>query len=922
MNNNWFESRNLKVLAYQTDTINKVKDSLSTQEITVLAACPSAGKTIMAINCIEDFLQKNPNSKVIVLAHGTTILRTQFHDVLEEIKPDFTYKLADNFGEYDETKAVNVCLPQTLNKKSLTKIDLLVVDEAHQFYFGEKMVKDIIKKTKPRRQLLLTGTPSIFIREKHPIIPVTLNTIFDEGMVSDVYVEIATSSYNFDIYDYNFQNELKEGVLFKDSETKKTLDDLIDKIVERLKSIRGNEYVNLLPEWLPTLKRLQKTMIACKSQRQAIQVKNYFDKIGVKSALSISDIDYDSIEIENFKADPDCLILIVVGRGILGFNYPELVNVVDMTTSMNVDRVYQLFCRVVRKHPNGLQKLFFKVAPNTLSDYYKYVMTGVLALSDEYYFTHFNGKNFNDMQIPVRPHINGNNGGGNHSNDNTTPVPNRKKPVKRLSPIDFSALPVFELFKDIYHKKDSLLHTYAFTTIRDVRAEFMKRLPAGFWTLEKCIKSAKKFKTRKDWSRSDESGAYVTANKNGWLDKCCAHMLILKGYWTKERCFESALKYLSSGEWAKNDKDAYNAATKKGWLSDCCSHMLIKNRVSKNYWTKELCLEDAKNYSTISEWQDNNEYAYKKAIENNWIDECTAHMTRINMPSGYWTKERCLESASKYQTINDWNVNEPNAVSASRRNGWQDECTSHMEELKKPANYWTKERCLESAKKCLSQRDWEKKEGGAWRAATDNKWIYECRLSMKDNVLKNALQYSAINEWQKKETGSYQFAKSMGWLNEFTLHMNNTDWTKEKCLIYALKYKTRSNWRDNDQYSYNIARINKWLDYCCKHMIEKSKPNNYWTKEKCIESAKKFKTLKEWKKGEGGAYATAQRNKWLKICCEHMTKLRIFWTKEMCIESALKHQTLGKWLKNNYNAYQFASKHKWLEEIKILFNKK
>jgi hypothetical protein len=45
MNNNWFESRNLKVLAYQTETINKVKDSLSSQEITVLAACPSAGKT-------------------------------------------------------------------------------------------------------------------------------------------------------------------------------------------------------------------------------------------------------------------------------------------------------------------------------------------------------------------------------------------------------------------------------------------------------------------------------------------------------------------------------------------------------------------------------------------------------------------------------------------------------------------------------------------------------------------------------------------------------------------------------------------------------------------------------------------------------------------------------------------------------------
>jgi ERCC4-related helicase len=106
MMNNWFESRGLRVLGYQTDTIQKVKDSLINQEITVLAACPSAGKTIMTIHCIEDYLNNNPGHKVIVLAHGTTILRTQFHDVLDEVKPGFTYKLVENFNEYNEFKDI------------------------------------------------------------------------------------------------------------------------------------------------------------------------------------------------------------------------------------------------------------------------------------------------------------------------------------------------------------------------------------------------------------------------------------------------------------------------------------------------------------------------------------------------------------------------------------------------------------------------------------------------------------------------------------------------------------------------------------------------------------------------------------------------------------------------------------------------
>ena len=549
---NWFESRGLKTLNYQSKTIEDLILSLNSEEITILAACPSAGKTIMSIYAIEDYLKRNPNNRVIVLTHGTTVLRTQFHDVLEEIKPDFTYKLVEKFSEYDNNASVNVCLPQTLHGKALSEADLIVVDEAHQFYYAD-MVQQIIAKAKVKTQLLLTGTPSVFIGREMKIIAVPLNTIFDEDMVSDVYVEIATSSYNFDMADYNQDDELKSDIRFKNSETKKTLDDLITKIVTRLKSFRGNDYSNLLPEWLPTLKRLKKTMIACKSQAQAVQVKSYFDKIGVVSALSISDTDLYSEEIERFTNNENCVVLIVVGRGILGFNYPELVNVVDMTTSMNVDRIYQLFCRVVRKHPKGEKKLFFKVTPNTLSDYYKYIMTGVLALSDEYYFTHYNGKNFNDMTIPVK----------RNSNDEkkTTcgveKIPSPKK-QRKFTPVDFEGLPVFEFFKDIYHKKNSLLDVYAYTTMRDVRREFMK---LNYWTKEKCLESALNYTTKREWELSD-SKAYSSSLNHGWHIECTKHMTNQKESWTKEKCLEISLKYETLADWYTNDSNSCNAARK------------------------------------------------------------------------------------------------------------------------------------------------------------------------------------------------------------------------------------------------------------------------------------------------------------------------------------------------------------------------
>jgi hypothetical protein len=41
----WFEGRGLKILNYQTATINGITESLNDNEVTILAACPSAGKT-------------------------------------------------------------------------------------------------------------------------------------------------------------------------------------------------------------------------------------------------------------------------------------------------------------------------------------------------------------------------------------------------------------------------------------------------------------------------------------------------------------------------------------------------------------------------------------------------------------------------------------------------------------------------------------------------------------------------------------------------------------------------------------------------------------------------------------------------------------------------------------------------------------
>jgi hypothetical protein len=47
-----------------------------------------------------------------------------------------------------------------------------------------------------------------------------------------------------------------------------------------------------------------------------------------------------------------------------------------------------------------------------------------------------------------------------------------------------------------------------------------------------------------------------------------------------------------------------------------------------------------------------------------------------------------------------------------------------------------------------------------------------------------------------------------------------------------------------------------------------------WTKEKCIEDAKKYKTKSEWINNSNGAYCSAKKNGWLEECCAHMVTRR------------------------------------------------
>jgi len=485
----WFEKRGLIYYPYQHEILNKVYPLLSNNEIAVVAASPSAGKTYMSIAMIDYYLSMFPNAKVLVLAHGTKVLRTQFYDSVEEIKPDFTYSKIEKGREFmsvvrHTNSQVIITLPQSIDR--LTKIsqfDLLIVDEAHEFYFAQKkgkngaklpgMIEKIIAKIKPKCQLLLTGTPSKFIMREFPnIIPVTIQKLLKENQICDPIIELAKSSHNFKHNkDYNVLGELYNTRKFSEEKIDIDLDSVFEQIYKRLKQVGGKSPKYLHNDVtivsnvtkLLALNKLDKTMIVCKSQKQAKCAEKYFINKGIKVKLSISDTDVDSTMIQEFKDEHDAMILIVVGRGILGFNYTDLVNVVDMTFSINIDRIFQLLSRIIRKK-KGVDKLYIKLVPENDVSYYDAVLMCVMALTTEEWFLKYNGKNFLEIPVPATKPVK-----VKPPSEDTVKKKKKSDPMTKYKSPDYLGLPIFKWFNYVSNKKGKVYDTFSWTRFSIVR---------------------------------------------------------------------------------------------------------------------------------------------------------------------------------------------------------------------------------------------------------------------------------------------------------------------------------------------------------------------------------------------------------------------------------------------------------------------
>ncbi len=712
---------------YQQEAVSFLNDN---DGKLVLAMCPSSGKTETIIYYLNEQYNLNPNLKVLILPHSTNVLLDNFYQRLELRNVDFSYST-----DINDDVNVHVILPQNHNKIT-GHYDLIIIDEAHENYLA-KTIQGIIKKTQAGKEILLTGTPSKFIGKKdYKFFFVALSDI-DKSLMPKLRVEIVESEYEWN-GNYCYERELKKSFKFKTKETNNILKKIFDSV------LKCDE------------KSIKKTIIVCRDINHSKLVKSYLDSIGFYSEISNSENDKNSELVSKFKNN-EFNILIVVNRARLGYDDYDLINLIDMSGTLNPNVIYQMMARVLRG-TDSHQKKYIRITSKDDDIYNSEIATSVsLMLMHKKYIEKFNGLNFNLNEIIV-------------SNSFLTRTKSKlsdtsKKSIKRRLLIDTDD--VVSFYKEAIDSKEDKKGVYKFCLLQDVLISLNSTVRIRQYTLEQCKENALKYEIKNEWKKKDQY-YYQCAVRNNWLDECVAHMKVIIVLHTFESCMNSASKYSVSKDWRKADYYSYYYAKRKGIFNQCTAHM---EKVVIRH-SHESVLESASKYSNFKDWRTDNKGMYKYAKKYKILKECTAHMKIIFVRH---TFESCMESASKHSILKDWRTADINCYAHAVKEGWLKECTAHMKLV------YSFESCMESALKYSTNKQWRMGDDKSYRLALRRGWHDECTAHMEktyflhtfESCMESASKYTNRKDWRLVDDKSYSYATRRGWLDECTAHMKH-----------------------------------------------------------------------------------------------------------------------------------------------------
>jgi predicted GIY-YIG superfamily endonuclease len=289
----------------------------------------------------------------------------------------------------------------------------------------------------------------------------------------------------------------------------------------------------------------------------------------------------------------------------------------------------------------------------------------------------------------------------------------------------------------------------------------------GYWTLTKCIREAKKFKTISEMRRSSK-GAYCVVIREKWGEKCFKHMKRIG------HLYERAIYHYIF------DDNSYYVGLTFNYQKRHKQHLLDEKSAIYRKVEKGISYK----YKRYNKWLS----LEKSLIEEQKIDIklFKRGLTRLNKaPTGIsgslgggprvWTKDACLNEALKYKSRKEFSKKSPSAYNKCRTNNWLEIACIHMRKV----NKWTFEKCKMEAKKFKTRSDFARGAGGAYGKCKANSWLDKVCNHMTPKPVRwnltsckmEALKYRTKTEFYRGSGGAYKYAQRNGLLQSICRHM-------------------------------------------------------------------------------------------------------------------------------------------------------
>lgn len=245
--------------------------------------------------------------------------------------------------------------------------------------------------------------------------------------------------------------------------------------------------------------------------------------------------------------------------------------------------------------------------------------------------------------------------------------------------------------------------------------------PHGYWTYYRCLKAAKKCKTRTEF-HDKYSGARRICILNGWMKDMCKHMI---------RVGNRANKCIYAYEFPDNHVYVgltYNIQSRN------TDHLSSKKRgdgrssspVYNHFKNTDLnpVLKQITGYIKVDRAAKLEGYWQRKYEREGWIPLHSAKPGYVGPSYIKRTKEYCAKIALEYNSRREMSKKCSSIYYHILKNKWTDELFKHFTPpivlLK-----WSKERCKQCAKECSSRRKLYETYRQAYEASLRNKWLDE-----------------------------------------------------------------------------------------------------------------------------------------------------------------------------------------------------